>query len=136
MSIIEKSSFGLTLLIFIFLIIFSAKTQLTALIERFREIGILKSLGWSDFELSTHILLVSFIQAIIGVTIGLLLGIVVIQILKNPVFPLFQNFDFRFQYTDIPLLYCLSLAGAFIAGIFPIIKIYRTKAGDIIKNYL
>jgi ABC-type lipoprotein release transport system permease subunit len=136
MAIIDKSSVGLTILIFIFLIIFSAKTQLTALIERFREIGILKSLGWSDFDLSTHIFLVSFIQSIIGVTLGLLLGIGVIQILRSLELPLFQSVEFRFQYTSIPLLYCLSLIGAFIASIFPIIRIYRTKAGDIIKNYL
>lgn len=136
MSIIDKSSMGLTLLIFIFLIIFSAKTQLTALIERFREIGILKSIGWSDFRLSTHIFLVSFIQSIIGVTIGLLIGIGVIQILRGLDTPLFQTIEFRFQYTSIPLLYCFSLIGAFIASLFPIIKIYRSKAGDIIKNYL
>lgn len=136
MSIIDKSSLGLTILIFLFLIIFSAKTQLTALIERFREIGILKSLGWSDFDLSTHIFLVSFVQSIIGVTLGLLLGIGVIQILRSLEMPLFQSVEFRFQYTSIPLLYCLSLLGAFIASIFPIIRIYRTKAGDIIKNYL
>jgi ABC-type lipoprotein release transport system permease subunit len=136
MSIIDKSSIGLTILIFLFLIIFSAKTQLTALIERFREIGILKSLGWSDFELSTHIFLVSFIQSIIGVTIGLLLGIGVIQILRSLELPLFQSAEFTFQYTSIPLIYCLSLIGAFIASLFPIIRIYRTKAGDIIKNYL
>jgi ABC-type lipoprotein release transport system permease subunit len=136
MSIIDKSSLGLTILIFIFLILFSAKTQLTALIERFREIGILKSLGWSDFDLSAHILLLSFIQSIIGVTLGLLLGVGVIQILKNMEIPLFQYIEFRFQYTSIPLLYCLSLIGAFVASIFPIIRIYRSKAGDIIKNYL
>lgn len=136
MAIMDKSSLGLTILIFIFLVIFSAKTQLTALIERFREIGILKSLGWSDFDLSTHILLLSFIQSIIGVTLGLFLGIGVIQILKNMDIPLFQYIEFRFQYTSIPLLYCLSLIGALVASIFPIIRIYRSKAGDIIKNYL
>jgi ABC-type lipoprotein release transport system permease subunit len=136
MAIIDKSSLGLTILIFLFLIIFSAKTQITSLIERFREIGILKSLGWSDFDLSAHIFLVSFIQSIIGVSIGLLLGIGVIQFLQSLELPLFHSVEFRFQYSSIPLLYSLSLLGAFIASIFPIIRIYRTKAGDIIKNYL
>ena len=136
MVIIDKSSVGLTILIFIFLVIFSAKTQLTALVERFREIGILKSLGWTDFDLSTHIFLVSFIQSIIGVTLGLFIGIGVIQILNHLSIPLFQYIEFRFQYTSIPLLYCLSLLGAFIASIFPVIRIYRAKAGDIMKNYL
>jgi ABC-type antimicrobial peptide transport system permease subunit len=123
-------------MILIFLIIFSAKTQLTALIERLREIGILKSLGWSDFSLSSHIFLVSFIQSVIGVTLGLLIGIGLIQVLKNLSIPLFQNIEFRFQYTSIPLIYCLSLSGAFIASIVPVIRIYQIRAGDIIKNYL
>jgi ABC-type lipoprotein release transport system permease subunit len=136
MSIIDKSSLGLAILIYIFLVIFSAKTQLSALVERFREIGILKSLGWSNFNLGTHILVVSFIQSIIGVTLGLLIGIGAVQIITSMKIPLFQYIEFRFQYTSIPLLYCLSLTGAFFASIFPIIKIYRSKAGDIIKNYL
>jgi ABC-type lipoprotein release transport system permease subunit len=135
-SIIDKSSAGLTILIFIFLIIFSAKTQLTALMERFREIGILKSLGWSDLELSSQIILGSFIQSIIGVTAGLLLGIGVIYLLNDSGIKLFNYVEFRFQYQSIPILYSLSLIGAFIASLFPIIRISRTKAGDIIKNYL
>lgn len=136
MAIIDKSSVGLTLMIFIFLIIFSAKTQLTALIERFREVGILKSLGWSDFNLSTNIFLASFIQALIGVTLGLVIGIGVIEILRVFEISLFQSIEFRFQYSNVPLLYVLALFGALIASLFPIIRIYSTKAGDIIKNYL
>jgi len=136
MSIIDKSSIGLTFMIFIFLVIFSAKTQHTALMERFREIGILKSLGWSDLELSSQIILGSFIQSIIGVTAGLLLGIGVIYLLNDSGVRLFNSIEFRFQYQSIPVLFGLSLIGAFIASLFPIIRIIRTKAGDIIKNYL
>lgn len=136
MAIIDKSSVGLTLMIFIFLIIFSAKTQLTALIEKFREVGILKYLGWSDFDLSIHIFLVSFIQAIIGVTLGLVIGVGVIKILRVFEISLFQSIEFRFQYTNVLLLYALALIGALIASLFPITRIYRTKAGDIMKNYL
>jgi ABC-type lipoprotein release transport system permease subunit len=136
MSIIDNSSAGLTILIIVFLIIFSAKTQITALIERIREIGILKSLGWSDFMLSTNILLVSLIQSLIGVTMGILLGIAIIQILNNLKIPLSQFINFRFQNISIPLLYSLSLIGALIASVFPIFIIYRKRAGDIMKNYM
>ncbi|HCI55804.1 MAG TPA: FtsX-like permease family protein [Bacteroidales bacterium] len=136
MSIIDKFSIGLTLMIFIFLVIFSAKTQLSYLIERFREIGILKSLGWTDFDLSINILMASFINSIVGVTFGILIGVVLIEILNGIEIPLFQSLEFEFHFSNILLLYCLSLAGAFIASIFPIIKIYHSKAGDIMKNYL
>ena len=136
MSIIDKSSIGLTFMIFLFLVIFSVKTQLTALMERFREIGILKSLGWSDLTLSAHIFIVSFIQAIIGVTVGLIIGIGVILVLREFEISPFRSLEFNLQYASIPLIYILSLSGAFIAGLFPVIKILRSKAGDIIKNYM
>lgn len=136
MSIINKSSTGLTMLIFLFLVVFSAKTQLTALIERMREIGILKSLGWSDMGLSLQIILISFIQAIIGVTIGLLAGIAVVNILKSYEISVFQNIVFRFQYIGIPFIYVLSLLGALIASLFPIARICRSSAGDIIQSHM
>lgn len=136
MSIIDSSSIGLTGLIFLFLIIFSAKTQLTALIERFREIGILKSIGWSDFDLGTHVFLVSFIQSIAGVTIGIMITIGLIEVLGNLENPVFSSSGFRIQHRSIPLIYGLSLIGAVIASFYPIIRVYRTKAGDIIKNYM
>lgn len=135
MSIIDRTSAGLTILIVIFLVIFSGKTQLTSLIERFREIGIMKSLGWSDLDLGTHIFLASFIQAITGVTLGLLAGIGLIALISNLQLPLYGNNELTPAFSVIPLIYALSLAGAFIAAIFPVIKIVRTSAGEIIKNY-
>ncbi len=136
MSIIDRSSIGLTGLIFLFLLIFSAKTQLTALIERFREIGILKSIGWSDFDLSTHVFLVSFIQSILGVTIGILISVGLVELLGNLESQVFSSSGFRIQYRNIPLIYALSLIGALIASLYPIVKVYSTKAGDIIRNYI
>ena len=35
--------------------------------------------------------------------------------------------EFHFQSGAIPVLILLSLSGGLIAGIFPIIKLYRTK---------
>jgi putative ABC transport system permease protein len=136
MAIIEKTSGLLTILVLFFLIVFSAKTQLTSLMERSREIGILKSLGWSDFMLGRQILLSSLIQSFIGVIIGCLLGLLTILFININNFRLFDLVKFQFQFSSIPLLIILSLAGGLIAGIIPIIKLYRTRAGDMINNYL
>jgi putative ABC transport system permease protein len=136
MRIIEGSSTVLSVMIFIFLIVFSTKTQLTSLMERSREIGILKSLGWSNFLLSRQILLSSLIQSVIGVTIGCLLGVLIILLMNSNNIRLFDLVKFQFQLSSIPALIILSLTGGIIAGILPIIKLYRTKAGDMINNYL
>jgi len=136
MTIIEKASALLTILIFIFLLIFSAKTQLTTLMERSREIGILKSLGWSNSKLSNQIILLSLIQALIGVIIGILIGLLIIFLMNSNQVRLFNLMEFNLRIRIIPLLIVLSLAGGLIAGILPIIKLHRTKAGDLINNYM
>jgi putative ABC transport system permease protein len=136
MQIMEKTSAMLSMLIFIFLIIFSAKTQLSSLMERLREIGILKSLGWSNAKLSRQILLISMIQALVGASIGVLLGFLLMLLINSYNFKLFNLIEFRFQYSSIPVILILSLIGGLIAGIFPIIKLYRTRAGEMINNFM
>jgi putative ABC transport system permease protein len=136
MTNMEGTSALITILIFIFLIIFSAKTQLTSLMERFREIGILKSLGWSNLKLSSQILFVSLIQSFIGASLGVLTGMLLI--LSSDIYQvrLFNMMEFHFQSGTIPVLIILSLTGGLLAAIFPIIKLYRSKAGDMINNYM
>lgn len=136
MTIIEKASTLLIILIFIFLLIFSAKTQLTSLMERSREIGILKSLGWSNIRLSNQIILLSLVQALIGVIAGILIGLLIIVLLNSNQIKLFNLMEFNFRIRVLPVLITLSLTGGLIAGILPIIKLYRTKAGDMIDNYM
>jgi putative ABC transport system permease protein len=136
MTIIEKASTLLTILIFVFLLIFSAKTQLTSLMERSREIGILKSLGWSNTRLCNQIILLSLIQALTGVIAGIIIGFFIILLLNSNQIMLFNMMEFNFRIRVIPVLIAISLAGGLIAGILPIIKLYRTKAGDMINNYM
>jgi ABC-type antimicrobial peptide transport system permease subunit len=132
----EGTSALLSILIFIFLIIFSAKTQLTSLMERFREIGILKSLGWPNSKLSSQIFFISLIQSLIGTSLGILSGLLLILLMNGYKIRLFNLMEFHFQYSNIPVLIFLSLTGGLIASIFPVIKLYRTKAGDMINNYM
>ena len=136
MTIIGQTTEMLSIMIFIFLILFSIKTQLTSLMERYREIGILKSLGWSDYRLSKQILLTSVIQAIIGASSGIFIGALLIQLLNRYNVRLFDLMEFQFEYSKVFVLLFLSVAGGIIAGIFPIIKLYRTRAGDMINNYM
>ena len=136
MAVMEGTSSALSIVIFLFLIIFSAKTQITSLMERIREIGILKSLGWSDFRLSGQILSISLIQSLLGASAGILTGLGIIYLLNHYQVSIFNSLVFYFQPEKVPLLLYLSLTGGLIASIFPIIKLHRTKAGDMINNYV
>ena len=136
MAVMEGTSSALSIVIFLFLIIFSAKTQITSLMERIREIGILKSLGWSDSRLSIQILSISLIQSFLGASLGIIFGLGIIYLLNHYQIRIFSSLVFYFQPDKLPLLLFLSLAGGLMAGIYPIIKLYRTKAGDMINNFI
>lgn len=136
MNIITGTSVLLSVLIFTFLIIFSVKTQLTSLMERYRELGILKSLGWKNSSLSNQILFSSVIQSLIGAIVGIFLAEIIILIINFYHFRLFSGLEFHTQFKIVILILALSLTGAIIASIFPIIKLNRSKAGDMINNYL
>jgi putative ABC transport system permease protein len=136
MTIIEKASVLLTILIFTFLLVFSAKTQLTALMERSREIGILKSLGWSNSKLSNQIISISLIQALTGVIIGILTGLFIMLLMNSNQIRLLDLMEFNLRIRIFILVVVLSLTGGLIAGILPILKVHRTKAGDLINNYM
>jgi putative ABC transport system permease protein len=136
MNKMEGTTTVITILIIFFLIIFSAKTQLTSLIERFREIGILKSLGWSNSRLSMQILMISVIQSLTGALIGIISGYLLIILLNSHQVRLYDTLQFHFQPALLPLLVLLPLSGGMIAGIFPVIKLYRTRAGEMINNYM
>ena len=136
MTIMSRTSAILFILIIVFLVVFSAKTQLTSLVERYREIGILKSLGWSNTRLSSQIMLTSIIQALIGVVIGISLCAFCILILNIYQIHILETIDFQIHYKNIVLLIVLSVTGSIIACMLPIAKLHRTKAGDMIHNYL
>lgn len=135
MTIIGKASTLITILIFIFLLIFSVRTQLTSLMERSREIGILKSLGWSNTRLCNQIVLLSLIQALTGAIAGIITGLLIILLLNNNQITLFNTLEFDFRIRIIPVLIALSLVGALIACIFPVVRLYRSKAGDMINDF-
>jgi putative ABC transport system permease protein len=136
MDIMSRTTSILSVIIFIFLIIFSAKTQLTTLMERFREIGILKSLGWSNRTLSLQIFAMSVIQALTGAVLGIVTGFIIVRLLYTNNIRLFDLMEFRINATSPLFMIILSVAGGLIAAVFPVIKLHRSKAGEMINNFL
>ena len=135
MGIMEGTGTAMSALIFLFLVIFSAKTQLTGLMERYRELGILKSLGWKNSSLSLNIVLSSMIQALIGSVAGILLGLLVVYLLGLNGARVLNSFDLIIQPGKVVLLIILCLAGSVIATVWPVIKLSVAEAGEMINSY-
>ncbi|HOW40268.1 MAG TPA: hypothetical protein PL123_06965, partial [Bacteroidales bacterium] len=91
--------------------------------------------GWTNSSLSFSIVLSSVIQSLAGSIAGILLGLLVVFLLGLNGARVLDSFDFIVQPGRIGLLVLLCLAGSVIATIWPVIKLARAEAGDMINSY-
>jgi putative ABC transport system permease protein len=96
-----------------FLVIF--QSMYTAVMERTREIGILKSLGASKLYIVNVILRETVLLAILGIALGVLISFVTRQVIlyERPVLRLFWSHDWVLRATLI------AIAGAVAGALYP-----------------
>jgi putative ABC transport system permease protein len=135
MGLTENSVWLLTLVIAICTVILSLKSQFSSVLERRREIGILKSIGWSDRNVVSQIVCESVLQATIGGILGCCAAAVLMLTtpLRSPGGGLGSN------HGPAAMLifgagFSLSLMGGLIAGIFPAFFAARRQPADALKS--
>ena len=120
-------SFSASLSAFAVAIAGVAATMITSVIERTREIGVLKALGFTDFQVLIMILMESIVMSLIGGAIGISLGILGAHMLAS------QGFEIRAATTAIMVIrappkitaisigrtIALTISIGVVGGIFP-----------------
>jgi len=103
-----------------------AATMITSVVERIREIGVLKALGFKDSQVISMILTESIIMSIIGGVIGISLGIIGAHILASRGFELKMSAQSIIinappKITTLSILRAagLTLLVGVIGGVFP-----------------
>jgi putative ABC transport system permease protein len=87
----------------------------TAVMERTREIGILKSLGASKFYIVNVILRETVLLALVGIALGVLISFVTREVIlyERPVLRLFWSHDWVIRATVI------AIVGALAGALYP-----------------
>lgn len=115
----ERAIWMLNLLAILGAIFLALKAQITTIIERRRDIGILKAIGWTNRHIVEQILMESLIQALVGGILGCLGGIVLFYVAPIVWLP-----GGGMIGRAISPLICvggmgIALLGGFFAGIIP-----------------
>jgi putative ABC transport system permease protein len=99
-----------------FLVIF--QSMYTAIMERTREIGILKSLGASKLYIVNAVLRETALLAIVGIVVGVVISIATrrVILMERPMLRLFWSNEWVLRAT------ILSLAGALLGALYPAFK--------------
>lgn len=111
------------IIIAIGLIVFSSQFQLSSVIERQHDIGILKAIGWSNNNIIKQILAESVMQSVIGGVLGCIAAALIISFMSMTISPKIAV-----------LLLGLSIAGGVIAGFFSAMKISLRSPAETLRR--
>jgi putative ABC transport system permease protein len=110
-----------------FLVIF--QSMYTAVMERTREIGILKSMGAGKLSIVSVILRETGLLAIVGIILGVL-GAFILSALVHAKFPK-QSFAVTPHWVFLSV--CIALGGAFFGALYPALKAARKDPIDALS---
>jgi putative ABC transport system permease protein len=125
----------LAMAIGIFTILLAMASQLSVLVERRRELGILKTLGFSNDRIMGQIVLESVLQAAAGAAVaGLLVLPLVPGVLLRGLAPMGVPVS-EIRWLPIWLLAIdLSVVGGLLAGFFPALWVSRQRPSSLLRS--
>ena len=131
----EGSAWLLTIVIAVSAAAFALKSQLSSVIERRREIGILKAIGWADARVVAQILAESVLQAVAGGFIGCIAAEVLLwAILPGSAVGAAAAGSLPGRLPVIALGMALALAGGVIAGGIPALVAARMRPSEALRR--
>jgi putative ABC transport system permease protein len=124
----EETAWNISFALVVVAVLFTIRSQLAAVSERTREIGILKAIGWSKSNVVSQIFIESALQGVIGGIIGCIIG---------------YGFAWYFLSTMDELLaidsivltlgFAVSVISAIAAGLYPSWKAARLTPTEALR---
>jgi lipoprotein-releasing system permease protein len=139
---LEKLAMGLILFLIVVVAAFNiVSTLVMVVVERTREIGILKSMGMTDATVLRVFMLQGVWIGVIGTTAGTLLGSFLCWLLDTyeiiqipPEVYFVDRLPVALHGGDVVLIYLASVTVAFVATIYPALQASRLEPVDAIRH--
>jgi len=126
----------LTVAIGVFTILLAMSSQLSVLVERRRELGVLKTIGFSNGRIMGQILLESSVQAALGAALP---GLFVLLLMPWVLSRYLATMDVPgsgIRWLPICILaISLSIAGGLLAGLFPALWACRQRPSRLLRSF-
>ncbi|HUT32248.1 MAG TPA: FtsX-like permease family protein [Planctomycetota bacterium] len=135
MGMNEGAAWLLTIIVAVAAVALSLKSQLAAVLERRREIGILKAIGWTDGNIVSQLLAESVLQAALGGLLGCALAAAFLGL--APVGAL-SGVEGAARVALSPVVMfagvLLALLGGVVAGAIPALRAARQRPAEALRS--
>ncbi len=109
------------------------KSQLAAVVERKKEIGLLKAVGWTNIDVLQQISGESIIQALLGGLLGFSVGSISLFSIPS-VLTLPEGVTLSISTFSVVAGLAVTLLGGTLAGVFPAWKAARMKPAEALRS--
>lgn len=133
--ITEDGAWITSLVLFVSVTLFSIKSQFGSVVERTKEIGILKAIGWADSDITSQVFLESLLQWLVGGIMGIGVGYLVTFVVPQLGLVSTQNLVLAVEPLLVFLGLTLSLAGGLLAGIIPAWRAARLQPAEALRRF-
>jgi putative ABC transport system permease protein len=134
-SVTEDSAWAISVVLLVSAMLFSLKSQFTSVVERTKEIGILKAIGWTDSDVMKQVFLESLLQSIIGGAIGVGVGYLVTFLVPQLGLVSTQNLVLTVSPFVALLGLFLSTSGGILAGIVPAWRAAKLQPAEALRRF-
>lgn len=130
-----ESAWAISAVLLVSVILLALKSQFASVVERTKEIGVLKAIGWTDFDVTKQVFLESLLQCLIGGIVGVGLGYLVTFLI--PLLGLVPTENI--VLTVPPFLAMLGLIfaviGGTLAGIIPAWRAAKLQPAEALRRF-
>jgi putative ABC transport system permease protein len=131
----EDSAWAISVVLLACVTLFSLRSQFGSVIERTKEIGILKAIGWTDLDITKQVFLESLLQGLAGGVIGVILAyIVTISIPQLGILPT-QNLVLTVSPLLVIFGFVASVCGGIMAGVFPAWRAAKLQPAEALRRF-
>lgn len=134
-SITEDGAWITSIVLFLSVTIFTIKSQFGSVVERTKEIGILKAIGWANSDITGQVFLESLLQGLAGGIIGIGLGYLVTFVVPRLGIVSTQNLVLSVDPLLVLFGLTISLAGGLLAGIIPAWRAARLQPIEALRHF-
>ncbi len=134
-AVTDDSAWAISVILLVCAMLFALKSQFASVVERTKEIGILKAIGWTDSDIMKQVFLESLLQGLAGGIIGVGLGYLVTFLIPSFGLVSTQNLVLEVSPVIAMLGIVLSISAGILAGIFPAWRAAKLQPAEALRRF-
>lgn len=115
--------------------LFALKSQFGSVVERTKEIGILKAIGWLDSDIVKQVLFESFVQGLVGGIFGAVFGYLIVLLIPQLGLVSVQNLVLTVSPSVLIVGLIASLTAGIFAGVVPAWRAAKLQPAEALRHF-